>query len=137
MTISPQEIFHALSYNDAFRTTKPRSMSDLDDWINDARQAIEASSDMIEALAHELQNARGRDNAGLTILDALTPHLENTLPHLFDCQRDWENVGYPHVVWMAGGCKACETLALIRYHLDETVPHLNTREIETATGARQ
>lgn len=129
MTISPQEIFHALTYNDSLTQTKPNTMSDVDIWITEARHAIEGSSDLIETLALQLENTRAQHNSALLILDRVLPHLTNTMRHIKGCEQDWQTIGYPHVVWHAGGCKACETLALIQYHLDETTPILNDREI--------
>lgn len=126
---TPPQIAHAIGWADTLTETNPTSLSDAHDWISDARTALETSADLIEALALERDALRDRAHTGEILLDHLYPYLERNLVHIQDCDADEHD--YPDVIWMAGGCRACETLALARHWFNQTTPLLTEREIET------
>lgn len=125
---TPPVIRHAIGLLDIHRQTQPTSMSDTVDWINDARQAMETAADLIEALVLELNTIKHHEEIGELILDRLLPLIATHLQHLTDCDRDLYE--YPDVTWMAGGCKACETLSLIHHYFDHATPILTDRDID-------
>lgn len=129
LTTTPTEIIgHTITWLDAINEEHPHSLSGAIDWINDARHAVENAADLIETLAIETHTLRSQLGNATQILDHLYPYLSRHLTHIPECDIDEHR--YPDVVWLAGGCQACEAIALIRHLLDERTPQLTEREID-------
>lgn len=126
---TPPNVAHTINWVDTLTQTNPTNTTDINNWINNARQALETSADLIEQLALERDTHRERAHTGEILLDHLYPYLERNLAHIEDCDTDEHQ--YPDVMWLAGGCNACETLAIARHWFNQSTPLLTEREIET------